>query len=171
MMKALLIVPFLAACVAGADADDDLTLDETTAALTGDQIAAMNSAAAGTTIKYSMPAPQTLAQLFAPNPDLKRTVRVRRSDGNYVSEVIVPPDPLSGPTAAGPSLHIGPATTSWFPPDPCLPPDPCHTGFDVAGANLHVVGSAAEDQNGKFIVIWMRVTDATGAVVFESGAP
>jgi hypothetical protein len=136
MTKALLLVPlFAAACVAAPD--DDLTLDDTTSALTGDQIAAMNDAAAGTGITYSAPLAHTLVQAL-------------------------PPDPLFGD-----AVRLGPATTAWAPPDPCLPPDPCRTKFDIAGANFRVVGAGIENRDGAF-VINVRITDAAGHVVFDS---
>ena len=146
---------------------------EAVSALTKAKVAAMNRAAKGTGISYTRVVPpdpylpETLALQFVPNGDLRRTSRYHVGDNGQVADVLVPPDPCNGAECAPPAIHLGHAATAWWPPDPCLPPDPCKTSFDIAGANLRIVGNGGDNADGTFITAF-QVLDESGNVVFDS---
>ena len=162
-------------CGAGADEveSDEVEVGEAVSSLGKGQVAAMNAAAHGTAIHYALinPAspdlPQTLGLQFAPNAQLQRASRYHVAESTHVAEVIWPPDPCSGDFCKAPSLRLGPSTTTWTPPDPCLPPDPCKTHFDIAGADLRIVGRGGDNGDGTFVTSF-QVLDVGGNVVFDS---
>ena len=167
MTKMLGLLVILTGCV-GMEADEELDVGETELEISGDQVAAMNQAAQGTGIRYTLNGtPQRLWSIMSPNPDLPRVGR--HVFAGHVADVLHPPDPCSGDRCVGPSVRVGPATTAWTPPDPCVPPDPCRTSIDLAGGNLRVIGSGAVRASGGFELTF-QVIDAAGEVVFDSEA-
>lgn len=175
MKIACVLAVVLLGCGAAADEVDsgEPPVGEVASALSKGQVAAMNAAAQGTGIGYALTnppdpdLPETLTLQFAPHPQLRRVSRYHLADNSHIAAVIASPDPCSGASCKSPAVRVGHADTAWSPPDPCLPPDPCKTHFDIAGANLRIVGRGGDNTDGAFIASF-QVLDANGSVVFDS---
>jgi hypothetical protein len=170
MTKMLGVLVLVAGC-AGMEMDE-VEVGESAMELGSDQVAAMNQAAQGTGIRYALTTPsdprlpQTLTAILSASAELRRVSRHLLP--GHVADVVVPPDPCKGDRCVGPSLRLGPATTAWVPPDPCIPPDPCRTSFDLAGGNLRVIGTGESSADG--FALSFQVIDPVGNVVFDSEA-